>query len=265
LKKETVIVGLLLGSALLVLTMVGAPPASAAELLSWRVEGQTREAIVYAPTASTTGGRRPLVMAFHGYGDDAEHFQFVNLHRAWPDAVVAYFQGLPTRGGLPGWQVERGQYDDRDLKLVDAALAGLRKQFSIDDERIYATGFSNGAMLTYLLWAERPQVFAAYAPVAGRLRPSVQPTERRPVLHIGGARDTQVAFAGQKAAFEEAIRVNGVSGHGQPCGEGCTLYGAGTAAPVMVSIHQGAHTYPNGTSEAIVRFLRQYARRSPLR
>ena len=263
--KSAVIVGALAGSALLALVTFGAPPASAsAEPISWRVEGEMREAIVYASVAPS-GGRRPLVMAFHGYGDDAQHFQFVNLHRAWPDAVVVYFQGLPTRGGLPGWQVERGQYDDRDLKLVDAALAGLRRQFSIDDERIYATGFSNGAMLTYLLWAERPQVFAAYAPVAGRIRPSVQPTERRPLLHIGGARDTQVAFSDQKNAFEAAIRVNGVAGQGQPCGEGCTLYGPATVAPVMVSIHPGAHTYPGGTSETIVRLFRQHARRGATR
>jgi len=256
---KTTIAAALLVCAVLVLTLLDAPSSAAVKHMSWQVDGQTREATVYAPTA-TTGGKLPLVMAFHGFGDDAEHFQLVNLHQAWPDAVVVYFQGLPTRADLAGWQVERGQYDDRDLKLVDAALVDLRKQFNIDDERIYATGFSNGAMLTYLLWAERPQVFAAYAPVAGRLRPSVQPTERRPLLHIGGTRDTQVAFADQKAAFETAIRVNGVAGQGQPCGEGCTLYGSGTGAPVMVSLHGGGHAYPNGTSETIVRFLRQYTR-----
>ena len=39
----------------------------------------------------------------------------------------------------------------------------------MDETRIYATGFSNGAGFTYLLWAARPTVFAAFAPVAGRL------------------------------------------------------------------------------------------------
>ena len=29
-----------------------------------------------------------------------------------------------------------------------------------------SAGFSNGANFTYLLWAERPEVFAAFAPVA---------------------------------------------------------------------------------------------------
>jgi polyhydroxybutyrate depolymerase len=157
--------------------------------------------------------------------------------------------------------VERGQDGDRDLALVDVALASLRKQYRIDDSRIYATGFSNGAMLTYLLWAERPKLFAAFAPVSGRIRPSIQPTERRPLLHVAGTRDATVAFADQKAAFEAAIRVNGASDQSKACGDGCTVYGANTTAPVMVVLHDGGHTYPRGTSERIVAFLREHVRR----
>lgn len=246
-----------------VMVMLGARvrPVAAAEDVSWQVDGQKRAAIVYAPATKPSGSGAPLVMAFHGFGDDAQNFQYVNLHQAWPEAVVVYFQGLPRRAELLGWQVERGQDSDRDLKLVDIALASLRTKYRIDDNRIYATGFSNGAMLTYLLWAERPQIFAAFAPVAGRTRPSVQPTERRPLLHIGGTRDATVAFADQRAAFEAAIRINGVSGQSTTCGDGCTVHGPHTRVPVMVSLHDGGHTYPRGTSERIVAFLREHARR----
>jgi len=245
----------------LMMVSVSTPSLAAWEEVSWDVDGQKRAAIVYAPAAKPTGSGSPLVMAFHGFGDDAQNFQYVDLHGAWPEAVVVYFRGLPRRAGLLGWQVERGQNGDRDLKLVDVALAWLRKQYRIDDSRVYATGFSNGAMLTYLLWAERPQVFAAFAPVAGRLGPSVHPAERRPLLHIGGTRDATVTFGDQKAAFEAAIRVNGVSNQSRDCGDGCTIHGAGTRAPVMVSLHDGAHTYPRGTSERIVTFLRAHVRR----
>lgn len=246
-----------------VVVMFGAiaTPVAAAEGVSWQVGGQKREAIVYAPTTKPLGTGAPLVMAFHGFGDDAQNFQYVKVHQAWPEAVVVYFQGLPRRAGLLGWQVERGQDGDRDLTLVDVALASLRTRYRIDDSRIYATGFSNGAMLTYLLWAERPQIFAAFAPVAGRLRPSIQPTERRPLLHVAGTRDATVAFADQKAAFETAIRVNGVIDQSNTCGDGCTVHGANTRAPVMVSLHDGGHTYPRGTSERIVAFLREHVRR----
>jgi polyhydroxybutyrate depolymerase len=236
------------------------PASSASEVTTWKVEGDTREAIVYARAASRAGGRVPLVFSFHGRGDDAQSFQYTNLHVAWPDAVVVYFQGLEARGGLAGWQVERGEANDRDLKLVDAALASLRQRYNVDEDRIYATGFSNGASFTYLLWAERPGVFAAYAAVAGRLRPSVQPKQPRPLFHIAGLRDQQVTFPDQKAAIVTAVAVNGVRDKTTRCGDGCTMYGSGTSAPVMTWIHQGGHDYPRGTSERIASFFRDHPR-----
>ena len=234
--------------------------AASAEVMTWKVDGDTRQAIVYARAASAASGKVPLVLSFHGRGDDMQNFQFTNLHAAWSDAIVVYFQGLETRDRLAGWQVERGENNDRDLKLVDAALASLRKQYNIDDDRVYATGFSNGAMFTYLLWAERPAVFAAYAPVAGRLRPSVQPKQPRPLLHVAGERDQQVTFPDQKAAIVIAIGVNGVRGKATRCGDGCTIYGSDTAAPVMTWIHAGGHTYPRGTSERISSFFHDHPR-----
>jgi polyhydroxybutyrate depolymerase len=237
---------------------LSAIPASAqySKKLTWSIDGEARQAIVYPPFGERAIGRAPVVFAFHGHGDDAEHFQVVGIHDAWPEAVVVYFQGLPSRrDGLPGWQVERGEDNDRDLKLVDAALASLPRDFSVDPRRIYATGFSNGANLTYLLWAERPEVFAAYAPVAARLRPSVLPAEPKPLLHVAGRQDMQIPFADQESAIETAKRVNGVSGGGTSCGNGCTKYSTSGTNALMTWIHPGGHTYPAGTADRIVRFF----------
>ena len=132
----------------------------------------------------------------------------------------------------------------------------MRERHRIDDDRIYATGYSNGGMFTYLLWAERPGVFAAYAPVAARLRPSVRPSQAAPVFHVAGERDRVVSFEDQEAAIAVAIKVNGVD-ETTSCGAGCTVYGAGTAAPVMTWIHPGAHVYPRETTRRIVSFFRE--------
>ena len=241
------------------LLILGARGASA-EVMRWQVDGETREAIVYAPAAAREGERLPLVLSFHGRGDNAQNFQRTDVHVAWPDAIVVYFQGLETRGGLSGWQVDRGEDRDRDLKLVDVALASLRRTYDVDDDRIYVTGFSNGGMFTYLLWAERPGVFAAYAPVAGRIGSSARPTEPRPLFHVAGEQDPQVRFADQKAAIETAVDVNGVGASTTRCGDGCTIYGPDTPAPVMAWIHSGGHVYPRGTSERIVSFFQDHPR-----
>jgi len=234
--------------------------ASAETVMTWRVAGEARQAIVYEPSASSPTGSSPLVLSFHGRGDDMENFQYTRMHEAWPQAIVVYFQGLPNGEGYRGWQVEKGQQDDRDLKLVDAALASLREKFKVDDARIYATGFSNGASFTYLLWAERAGVFAAYAPVAGRIRPSVRLTQPRPMVHVAGRRDPQVRFTDQLQAIDAALRVDNVAGKSASCGSECTIYGGDTAAPVVTWIHQGGHTYPNGTSERIAMFFREHPR-----
>jgi polyhydroxybutyrate depolymerase len=242
------------------LLMLGAGEASA-EIKEWQIEGENRKAIVYAPdTARGAAGGFPVVLSFHGSGDNMENFQYTDVHVAWPEAIVVYFQGLSDGRGLARWQAGRGVDNDRDLKLVDVALAWLRETYSVDDDRIYATGFSNGGMFTYLLWAERPGVFAAYAPVAGRLRPSVQPTEPRPMFHVAGSRDRQVEFSDQEAAIANAVDVNGVGAETTPCGDGCTLYGPDAPAPVMTWIHPGGHVYPRDTSERIVSFFRDHPR-----
>jgi len=238
------------------LLILGARGASA-EVMSWQVDGQTREAIVYAPAGSGGSKKVPLVLSFHGYGDNMQNYQHTNVHVAWPDAIVVYFQGLETRRGLHGWQGEQGSVN-RDLKLVDVALASLRKTYNIDDDRIYATGFSNGGAFTYLLWTERPGVFAAYAPVSARLRPSVRPTQPRPLFHVAGERER--SFSGQEATIKVAIEVNGVGATTTRCGDGCTIYGSGTPAPVMTWVHTGGHVYPGGTAERIVSFFQEHSR-----
>src|SRR5260370_1318733 len=108
------------------------------------------------------------------------------FENSWPEAIVVYPQGLPTpgiimdpKGERPGWQREPEQEHDRDLKFVDAILATLRKKYSVDPYRIYATGFSNGGLFTYLLLSQRPNVFAAFAPGGAVLLASVPLTQHR--------------------------------------------------------------------------------------
>jgi polyhydroxybutyrate depolymerase len=229
-----------LAVALLVPTLL----AQRNQRTEWKVDGVVRRAILYTPAAQAPNGRIPLVLSFHGRGDTIENFEFTGMHVEWPQAMVVYFQGLPGGSGLlPGWQIEKGGDGDRDLKLVDVALAALRQKYAIDPDRIYATGFSNGANFTYLLWAERADVFAAFAPVAARLRPSVRPTVPRPLFHIAGMQDRQIPFEDQKAAVEVARGVNG------------------EAAPVLTWFHPGGHVYPPPTSERIVKFFQQNPRK----
>src|ERR1043166_5967252 len=99
------------------------------------VNGVKREAIVYVPKA--TSAKPPLILSLHGHGDDMDNFQYVGFQNVWPDAIVVYFQGLPSNGGCGGWQVGPGEYGDRDLKVGDVAFAALKKKYNVDESRIY--------------------------------------------------------------------------------------------------------------------------------
>jgi len=245
--------------------MTSAPPkASATEPVTvrWTVEGAEREALVSSPSRRSASGKAPLVFVFHGHGGSVRTAsQAFRLENLWPEAVVAYMQGLPTRtdidprGVLPGWQRDPGEHSDRDLKFFDAALKGLEKKFGIDDRRIYATGFSNGAYFVYLLWAERSRVLAAFAPCAAVLREAVRLKVPRPLLHIAGRQDSLVPFGEQEATIAAARRFNRTVEQGRPCGQGCTIYTSSGQTPVIALIHPGGHGVPAGGPEVIVKFF----------
>ncbi len=134
----------------------------------------------------------------------------------------------------------------------------IRARFPIDDTRIYATGFSNGGIFTYLLWGTRGKIFAAFAPAGAQKFPRVHLTEARPLLHIAGTLDNVVPFKEQLESIRIARQVNGTVDNGAACGKNCTIYASGSDAPVMTYIHGGGHEYPPEASAMIVKFFKSH-------
>jgi polyhydroxybutyrate depolymerase len=232
----------------------------------WTVAGVQREALLHGPADA---GRRPapVVFVFHGHGGSMRQAAASQpVHQLWPEAIVVYLQGLPTVGRLTnasgrenGWQAGPGDDGDRDLKFFDTVLHSLRTDFQVDEKRIYSTGHSNGGSFTYLLWATRRDVFAAFGPSAavagrdyGRLRPA-------PVIHIAGEHDELVKFAWQQLMIGMLRRTN-QCGEGRSLGKGCTLYESKIGAPVMTYIHPGTHRYPPEATQLIVDFFKAHPR-----
>ena len=252
-------------------TSVWASNPSEPKLRQWTVDGVSREAMVYVPSTSKTQPT-PVIFAFHGHGGtmrfSVRKFAF---HELWPEAIVVYPQGLPTPGQLtdpegkkPGWQAGKGKQNDRDLKFFDAMLASLKAENQVDAKRIYATGHSNGGGFTYLLWAERGDVFAAMAPIAagpGRGSGELCP---KPVLHVAGEKDPLVLYAWQKRIIDRVRQVNQCDESGKVWSQKgdlvATIYPSKRGTPVVSAIHPGGHGVPEGTTEMIVKFFREHAK-----
>jgi len=250
---------------LLALFAVTASAAAPLEL-TWTIDGVQRQALVFppAPTAAA-GAKAPVVFGFHGHGGSMQTARGMGFQQIWPEAVVVYMQGLPTpshidpAGKFPGWQSSPGQVGDRDLKFFDAVLATLHQKFSIDDRRIYATGFSNGAIFSLLLWAERAKELAAIGVCAGVLRPGINLTTPRPAIDIGGSNDHIAPFALQQQTWQKERDVNGCSATPQSCGPECSLYPSAKHAPVETIVHSGGHVYPPWASQRIVEFFKKHS------
>ena len=256
---------------LLAVWLCGVGSASAGPLAerTWAVDGVRRQALVHVPARSDRPA--PVVFAFHGHGGTmrsaARSFGF---ERHWPEAVVVYLQGLPTPGRLSdpqgkkyGWQHGAGDHGDRDLKFFDAVLASLRKDHRIDEERVYATGHSNGGAFTYLLWAERGDALAAVAPsgsVATRYAGGLKP---KPALHVAGSDDPLVKFAWQAAGMKAVRRINGCAETGRPWDTSGSLVGteypSRTGTPFVSLIAPAGHRFPREAPPLIVKFLKAHA------
>jgi polyhydroxybutyrate depolymerase len=84
------------------------------------------------------------------------------------------------------------------VHFISKLIQKLTANYKINTKRIYVTGMSNGAMMTYRLACELSQQIAAIAPVSGTLltEQPCTPTRMVPVLHIHSAIDTKVPYAG---------------------------------------------------------------------
>ena len=233
------------------------------------MDGVVREALVYAP-ANAKINATPIVFAFHGHGGTMDQAaRGYGYHRLWPEAIVVYPQGLKTPGRLtdpegkrPGWQKDVGDQGDRDLKFFDAILESLKQHYKVDERRIYATGHSNGGGFTYLLWAARGDVFAAFAPSAAATSPAqLKQLKPKPVLHAAGENDPLVKFTWQKMTIDAVRRLN-QCGEGQPWANEkfCTLYPSKLDAPVVTFIHPGTHKFHEDAPAAIVKFFKEHAK-----
>jgi len=235
-----------------------------AKTFTFEVDGLQRTAIVYAPDEPQ---QPPLVFGFHGHGGNARNAaRSFRLHDLWPEAVVVYMQGIPTPGPLTdpegkrnGWQHSAGELGDRDLRFFDAVLAKMKAEFGIDASNVFSTGHSNGGGFTYLLWAQRPEVFTAMAPSASAASRQLKGLKPKPVLHIAGANDPLVRYQWQERTIEYLKQLN-QTGDPVSRGRGLTVFPSTNGTPVFTLLHEGGHKFPQSAPGEIIAFFKEMAR-----
>ncbi len=171
-----------------------------------QVGDRERSYFLHLPPGTRPEAGLPLVIAFHGGGGNASGYrEYAGLDRVadrekfvvvYPDGTGKLGRRLLTwnAGGCCGAAAQSGVDDVGFARVLVDAVARL---VPLDRTRVYATGHSNGAMMSYRVAAEAPDLVAAIAPVAGAM--SLEPFAAKtpmPVLHIHSVDDPRALYAG---------------------------------------------------------------------
>jgi polyhydroxybutyrate depolymerase len=216
---------------------------------SFSFGGQTRSYDVYVPATYVRTSPMPLVIDMHGYTSSKESQQGVSGFRQKADQagfIVAWPQGTGNSwNGYGCCGSAQGSVDD--VGFIRAVVNDISVRANVDHSRVYATGISNGGVMSHRLACEAADVFAAVAPVSFPLNISASScTPVRPitVVHFHGLSDDTVPYNGggligaQSAANSFNARKTVAQCTGSPV---VVDLGSGQSCQTYTSCAQGAH------------------------
>jgi polyhydroxybutyrate depolymerase len=265
-KMKTTFLVMLLSGALFL------PGQEKAERKTIQVGARERTYLIHIPAGREAGKPGPLVLAFHGYTDNAEfHEQQTHFNRVADKYgfTVVYGEGIDGAWHLPGFRPKNNQQAvtaDDDVAYVAAIIDRLVADKAADPAAIYSTGYSNGGYFSLYLAQVLNDRIAAIAPVSGGISYGLKNVYKlpRPVpaLLIHGTKDELVPYAGRPndlmPAEECAAFLAGINGAAAEAfqavlpdvdpndGTFSTLFVyAGPAPVVLIRIEDGGHEWPN--------------------
>ncbi len=176
-------------------------------------DGIERTYVLHIPASYDATRPTPLVLAFHGIALDAEEMIRISGLSEQADTsgfIVAYPNGT---GGNKSWNGghccgEAAKNNVDDVGFTRALIDELTASLNIDPQRVYATGFSNGAIMVYRLACELSDRIAAIGPVSATQilddQQACHPARSVPIIHFHGTADRLNPYDGgtTSAGFE---------------------------------------------------------------
>ncbi|KAF7971151.1 hypothetical protein HWV62_21964 [Athelia sp. TMB] len=175
---------------------------------------------VHRPADYDVHTRYPVVLSFHGYGDN-ETFQELITGLSEPyisinnlPIIAVYTAGAwgPgktfTNDPARAWQgAPYSPYGVDDIAYTHDVVTQVQKNLCVDNSRLFASGKSNGAGFTNELacTASTASLFAAFAPISAALYPTADPSTAAgcnpgravPLINFHGLADPVIPFDGQ--------------------------------------------------------------------
>ena len=136
-------------------------------------DGQNRNYIVYIPSSYDGTTQVPLVFNFHGGGGTSSDFlNYENDMRPIADTanfIAVYPQAAvdPTDGSN-SW-LHKTPTTHNDVNFIEAIIDTLSYDYNIDNDRVYACGYSEGGIFSYELGCRLNNRIAGFASVSGSM------------------------------------------------------------------------------------------------
>jgi len=187
---------------LLLFAVTGA--VTAEDIDGWLIyDGMYRTFLFHIPPSYNGIDSLPLVINMNGGGREGQAYASMTMTSQKSD-VEGFFVLYPSHPSAAPWNA--GEWYDSevdDVGFISYLIDTLLAEYSIDTLRIYATGFSTGALMTHRLACELSTRIAAAAPVAGPLiLDACEPERRVPLMHIHARDDHHVPYYGGRGIYE---------------------------------------------------------------
>jgi polyhydroxybutyrate depolymerase len=241
-----------------------------------KVGGLDRSYRLYKPAGVPASA--PLVVMMHGVSGSAREAERDYHWDGLADSgkfVVAYLDGLNRAWNVDGLTCcgRSGREGVDDVGFIRAAVADIAKNLGIDAARVYATGMSNGGIMSYTL-ACTTEIFAAIGPVAGTQLNTCRTPHPLSVMHIHGTADSLVPYGGGPGYSvingPPVPEVNAFWRNVDQCGApSATTSGPVTTSTagcaegrgvVLVTVDQGGHDWPDFATRELWEFFAAHPR-----
>ena len=171
-------------------------------------DGLERTYRIHIPPLFNKSIQMPLVLVLHGGGGTAEGMEeqltlggFNNLSDK-EGFIVVYPDGIEKHWNDGRKNVTYRTHQEKidDVGFISILIDNITEELNINPGRVYVTGMSNGAMMSYRLACEISEKIAAIAPVTGAIPedivPQCSPSKPVSVLAISGTDDPLVPWDG---------------------------------------------------------------------
>jgi len=190
-------------------------------------DGYRRSYRVHIPAGYRPAQPAPLVVVVHGAFSTARDMEEETGFSQLADKegfVVAYPDGIGILGFLQHWNAghccgKAAADGVDDVGFIADIIEHVTGYASIDDSRVYMVGFSNGAMLTHRFAAERTELLAAAASLAGAIDSADNSSEpgwqmpaagsSLPIIMFHGLQDERIPYG--EAHADGTSRLRGYS------------------------------------------------------